>query len=171
MYINYPSMCAVVWTVENNIEVLHYCCLECGCFVISYQVIRIQHPGCWGLQFHNTWVELNETKVTHTWIHGELDDFICFRIEFHLLLLSHSSTGISDWCVLYESLFRSLAIFERNLLLPSFIPCWWRWHVPLKCQCLSKQKMTIGSMHAVKLWTPVLEHAVSHQNYNCLMLL
>lgn len=98
---------------------------------------RVQHLGHWGLQFHNT-VELNETKVTHACIHGEPDDFVCLRIKFHLLLFSHSRiTGTSDRGVLFESLFRSLAIFERNLLVPSFIPCWWRWHVPLKCQCQS----------------------------------
>jgi len=66
MYINSSSMYAIVLTVENNIEVLDYCCLECGCFVISYWVIGVQHLGRCGLQFHNTCVELNETRVTHT---------------------------------------------------------------------------------------------------------
>jgi hypothetical protein len=69
-------------------------------------------------------------------MHSELDDFICFRIKFHLLLFSHSRIkGISDRGVLYESLFRRSATFERILLPPSYIPCSWRWHVPLKCQC------------------------------------
>jgi len=61
----------------------------------------------WAVEAHNVisraW---NSKKLRwHTWIHGELDECVCFRIKFHLLLFSHSRiTGISDGCSVWITL-------------------------------------------------------------------
>lgn len=98
--------------------------MDCG---KQHRSARLLLSGVWllcdlvsGDKVYNTWtVEAyniiscawNWLKLRwHTWIRGELDDCVCFRIKFHLLLFSHSRiTGISDRGVLYESLFRSFS--------------------------------------------------------------
>jgi hypothetical protein len=94
-----------------------WCLLKC-------RVIRIERPGCWGLRFRKACTECNETKVTHIWTHGELDEFTPF---FHSINRSRI-TGKNHPGALYVS-----SCTRTNLQSPTKTKCqYWHYQTPLR---------------------------------------